>query len=158
MELTVVNPVAVFGPVLSKDFAPSVIIVERMMNGDLYAPQPLHRIRAVSHMLIHYRPGLPRLAFCVVDVRDVADLHIRAMTDPKAAGQRYIASASNAMWFKDVAVALKSKLGPKASRVKTWQLPDMLVKLVSFFDSEVALVTPGECKLSCRPHDRARTI
>jgi nucleoside-diphosphate-sugar epimerase len=85
----------------------------------------------------------------IVDVRDVADLHLRAMTDPKAAGQRYIACAGDAMWFKDVALALKRELGPKANRVKTWQLPDTLVRLVAMFDGEVALLVPGECRNHC---------
>ena len=60
LQLSVVNPVAVFGPVLGPDYSTSVLLIQRLMSGAV--------------------PGSPRLSFGVVDVRDVADLHIRAMT------------------------------------------------------------------------------
>ena len=66
LELSVVNPVAVFGPVLGPDFATSILLVQRLMNGAM--------------------PGCPRLSLGIVDVRDVADLHLRAMTHPAAKG------------------------------------------------------------------------
>src|ERR1700733_11123729 len=72
LELSVVNPVGVFGPVLGPDFSPSIQIVQRLMDGAV--------------------PGCPRLSFGVVDVRDVADLHLRAMTDPAAQGERFLAA------------------------------------------------------------------
>ena len=62
LELSVVNPVGVFGPVLGPDYSTSILIVQRMMDGAI--------------------PGCPKISFGVVDVRDVADLHIRAMTNP----------------------------------------------------------------------------
>src|ERR1700734_2724980 len=71
LELAVVNPVGVFGPVLGPDYSTSIILVKRLMDGDV--------------------PGCPRIYFGGVDVRDVADLHIRAMTDPVAKGQRFLA-------------------------------------------------------------------
>src|SRR6202021_2987970 len=73
LELSVVNPVGVFGPVLGADYSASILIVQRLMDGAL--------------------PGVPRLYFGAVDVRDVADLHIRAMTDPAARGERFPAGA-----------------------------------------------------------------
>ena len=66
LELAVVNPVGVFGPVLGPDYATSVLFVQRMMDGAV--------------------PGLPRMCFGVVDVRDVADLHLRAMTESRGEG------------------------------------------------------------------------
>jgi nucleoside-diphosphate-sugar epimerase len=66
-ELSVVNPVGVFGPVLGPDTSTSILVVQRLMDGAL--------------------PGLPQMSFGVVDVRDVADLHLRAMTDPRAKGR-----------------------------------------------------------------------
>jgi nucleoside-diphosphate-sugar epimerase len=67
LELSVVNPVGVFGPVLGPDFSTSILLVQRLMDGAML--------------------GCPRLAFGIVDVRDVADLHIRAMTQPAARGE-----------------------------------------------------------------------
>ena len=65
------NPVMVFGPVLGPDFSTSILVVRRLMNGEI--------------------PGLPKLSLGAVDVRDVADLHLRAMTDPAAKGERFLA-------------------------------------------------------------------
>ncbi|KAK4944971.1 hypothetical protein LTR10_015648 [Elasticomyces elasticus] len=120
MELAVVNPVAVLGPTLSKSYATSMELVLRLMNGAI--------------------PGLPNIKMGLVDVRDVADLHIRAMTDPKAAGQRYIAVAGDFMSMHEIALALKARLGDKARKVTTRQLPDFLVRIVGFFDATVGLI------------------
>ena len=76
--LVAVNPSVVLGPVLSGDYSASVQVVERLLSGKI--------------------PGIPRLGFNVVDVRDVADLHICAMTAPEAAGQRFIAPGPSAGW------------------------------------------------------------
>ena len=91
LELTVINPVGVFGPVLGPDFSASIRLVQRLMDGAM--------------------PGTPRLYFGVVDVRDVADLHIRAMTNPAAKGERFLANAGNGMWMHDMAKILKAGNG-----------------------------------------------
>ena len=91
LELAVVNPVGVFGPVLGPDYATSILLVQRMMDGAL--------------------PGLPRMCFGVVDVRDVADLHLRAMTNPAAKGERFLAVAGDFMWIVEIAKALKAAAG-----------------------------------------------
>ena len=111
LELSVVNPVAVFGPVLGSDYATSILLVQRMMDGAL--------------------PGLPRLCFGVVDVRDVADLHLRAMTNPAANGERFLAVAGDFMWIVEIAKVLKARMGEAAKRVPTRQLPNWLVRLAA---------------------------
>lgn len=121
--LATVNPALVLGPVISGDYSDSVQVVERIMTGRI--------------------PGLPRLGFNVVDVRDVADLHIRAMTDPAAAGQRFIAAAHHA-WMADVAQLLKDGLpAAAAAKVKTNRIPDVVLRVVGLFDKELASVVPG---------------
>ncbi|KAK5120302.1 hypothetical protein LTR85_006508 [Meristemomyces frigidus] len=122
MELAVVNPVGVFGPILSKTYATSIELVVRAMKGQL--------------------PGLPQLSFGVVDVRDVADLHLRAMTDPKAAGQRFIAVTGDFMTLQGIALTLKKRLGDKARKVPTRLLPNILLRIVGYFDPTVALLVP----------------
>ena len=67
-------------------------------------------------------PRYPRIGFCVVDVRDVVDLHIRAMVAPEAASQRFIA-ASDWMWMGDVARTLRDALGPRAAKAPTRPMP-----------------------------------
>ena len=120
--LATVNPALVLGPVLSRDFSDSIQVVERILTGRI--------------------PGLPRLGFNVVDVRDVADLHIRAMTDPKAAGQRFVAAANYA-WMADIAAILREGLGPQGAKVTQRRVPDLVLRLVGLFDKELASVTPS---------------
>ncbi|MDE1939807.1 MAG: aldehyde reductase [Alphaproteobacteria bacterium] len=122
LELSVVNPVGVFGPVLGRDYATSIIVVQRLMDGAM--------------------PGSPRLYFGVVDVRDVADLHLRAMTHPAAKGERFLAVAGDFMAMAEIARVLKARLGEKAGRVPTRELPDWLVRLVALFDPAVRQIIP----------------
>ncbi|MEU3984434.1 NAD-dependent epimerase/dehydratase family protein [Streptomyces sp. NPDC026672] len=107
-ELTVVNPVGIFGPVLGPDHASSIDLIRSLLDGNL--------------------PGTPRLHFAVVDVRDAADLHLRAMTSPQAAGRRFIAAAGDAVSLHDIALVLRERLGDAASRVPAEDLPDDVVR------------------------------
>eukprot|EP01035_Chromulina_nebulosa_P036823 gene36823-49666_t len=104
LELAVINPVGIFGPLLGPDLSASILLVKSMLEGRL--------------------PAVPRLMFGVVDVRDVADLHLRAMTHPAAANERFIATAGDFMTMQEIALALRERLGPAAARVSTRVLPD----------------------------------
>ena len=80
--------------------------------------------------LLQGRPrAIPRLGFWVVDVRDLADLHVRAMISPKAAGQRFIA-AGDFMWMEDIAETLRLRLGNRAAGTPTRRLPNFIVRLL----------------------------
>ena len=118
--LATVNPTLVLGPVLSRDFSESIQVVERLMSGRI--------------------PGIPRLGFNIVDVRDVADLHIRAMTSDQAAGQRFIA-AGHWAWMGEMAEMLRANLGAEAAKVPTRKAPDFLLRLVGLFDRDVGSVS-----------------
>ncbi len=149
MEFVTVNPAAVLGPVLGDDFSPSLQVIQKLMDGSL--------------------PGLPRLGFGIVDVRDVADLHVRVMTAPAMDGERFIASGKF-LWMRDVADILKLRLGAQARRVPTRGLPDFLLKLSARFDPTVRMVTPelgkvrqcssahAEAVLGWRPRAEEETI
>lgn len=93
-------------------------------------------VQIVAALLRGQFPGLPRFGYVVVDVRDLADLEVRAMTAPQAAGQRYIGSGPF-ISMSEIAAILKDHLGPMAMKVSTRQLPDWLVRLVGLFDKEV---------------------
>jgi dihydroflavonol-4-reductase len=121
LELSTINPAGIFGPVLGKDASSSIELVSRLMRG---------------------MPGCPRLYFGVVDVRDVADLHLRAMTHPDAKGQRFIAVSGAIMSMLDIAKVLKARLGKAAKRVPTRQLPNWLVRIVARFDPTVRPILP----------------
>lgn len=111
LELSVVNPVAIFGPVLGSDYASSIVLLKRLLDGSL--------------------PACPRLWFGVVDVRDVADLHFRAMTAPEAKGERFLAVAGDFLRIAEMARILKRRLGPLARRVPTRELPDGIVRIAA---------------------------
>jgi nucleoside-diphosphate-sugar epimerase len=121
-ELAVVNPVGVFGPVLGPDFATSILLVQRFLEGSV--------------------PGLPRIQFGVVDVRDVADLHLRAMTHPAAQGERFLATAGDFISLKQIAQVLKNRMGDAARRVPTRELPNWVVRLVALRDKSVQQIVP----------------
>jgi nucleoside-diphosphate-sugar epimerase len=85
-------------------------------------------------------PGTPRIGFNLVDVRDVADLHIRAMDNPAAGGHRLIAVRSFE-WMADVASVLRKQLGPAATKVPKRSVPDFVVRAMGLFDPSVRSVT-----------------
>lgn len=114
MEFVSVNPGAVFGPPLGKDITgQSLTSIDKMLRGKT--------------------PMVPSLAMPMVDVRDVATLHVRSLTTPDAAGKRIIASTEKAWSFGKIAQILKDKgyKGPS-----TRQAPDFVLRLVSLFDRE----------------------
>lgn len=122
LELTTVNPVVILGPALGPDSSTSLDIVVRLLTGKV--------------------PGLPRLTFGLVDVRDVADLHLRAMTSPAAAGERFLATSAETTSMVEVAAALRT-LGHAARKVPRRTVPDIGVKLAAVFDKQVRLVVPS---------------
>lgn len=114
-RVAAVNPGVVIGPLLAEDRSVSLQAIERLLNG---------------------MPAMPRLGFNYVDVRDVADLQLRAMTKPEAAGERFIA-ATAFLWMSDVAEILRERLGPAADKVPTRVAPDLFVKAMSIFDGGI---------------------
>ena len=117
-RLAVVNPGAIIGPALSDDVSFSLQLVERLLKG---------------------MPAVPRLGFSFVDVRDVADLHVRAMEQPAAGGGRYIAT-DRFMWVADVGQVLKERLGERARKVPTRVAPNLMVKVMALFDPGVRTI------------------
>ena len=81
-------------------------------------------------------PAMPRLGFTFVDVRDVADLHIRALTDDTAGGERYLAT-DEFLWVSDVAAILRERLGDRAKKVPTRVAPNILIRAMSLFDGSL---------------------
>ena len=138
MELAVVNPVGVFGPALGADFSTSIEIIRRMLDGAL--------------------PGLPRITFGAVDVRDVADLHLRAMTHPEAAGERFLAVAGDFLSLRDMALVLRERMGDAARRVPARELPDWLLRIVALVDKSVAQIVPELGKHKNATSEKARRV
>lgn len=149
MEFCTINPSMVLGPILSPDFSTSIEAVKKMMDGSF--------------------PGAPDLGFCVVDVRDVADLHVRALTAANMDGERFFA-AGKFYKLHDIAMVLKDRLGDEARKVPSRKLPDWLMKIVAIWDpvarqvkSELGKVRHADAshareKLGWRTRDEEQTI
>jgi dihydroflavonol-4-reductase len=108
LELAAVNPTAVLGPVLGADYSHSIRLIKNMLDG---------------------MPGSPKVNSGFVDVRDVADLHLRAMVNPAANGERFLAIAGESLWMADVAKVLREKLGAAASKVPSMTIPNTVVRI-----------------------------
>ena len=106
--------------------------------------------------LLQGRPGaLPRLGFWIVDVRDLADLHIRAMTAVPAAGQRFIA-AGEFMWMEEIAKTLRAQLGDAGAKIATRRLPDFVVRLLLPFMANLRSLAPLLGRRFALTTDKAR--
>jgi dihydroflavonol-4-reductase len=138
LELSVVNPVGVFGPVLGADFSTSIELVKRLLDGAM--------------------PGCPRLTFGVVDVRDVADLHLRAMNYAAGKGERFLAVSGDFMTIKEIADVLRERMPDAARRVPTRMLPDWVLRLVALFDGSVRQLVPELGKLKNATNEKAKRV
>jgi dihydroflavonol-4-reductase len=119
-RLAVVNPGLIIGPVLSgDDLSYSLELVQRLLKG---------------------MPGVPRLGFSFVDVRDVAELEVLAMTGSEAGGERFIA-AGPWLWTSQIAEILRDRLGDKAAKVPRREVPNLLVRAMGIFDPGIRTIT-----------------
>lgn len=134
-RLATVNPGAIVGPLLGRDGSYSLEAVQRLLKG---------------------MPGVPKIGFSFVDVRDVADLHLRAMLSPEAGGQRFIA-VTEFLWMAEVAAVLRRELGEDAARVPKRGVPDLLVRAMALFDPGVRSVTNQLGKKLTYSSEKART-
>ena len=114
LEFTTINPVAIFGPALSAHISGSFVLLDLLLNG---------------------KP-IPNLPLNIVDVRDVADLHIRAMTNPDANGQRFIASADGQISMLEIATLLKNKKPHIAKKISSVKIPNWVIFLAALFNKQ----------------------
>jgi dihydroflavonol-4-reductase len=135
-RLAVVNPGAILGPALSEDRSFSLELIERLLKG---------------------MPGVPRIGFSVVDVRDVADLHIKAMLAPEAGGERFVAVAQF-LWMSEVAEILRYRLGKAAAKVPKRGVPDLIVRGIGLFDPAVRSIAGQLGKPSAYSSRKAESL
>ncbi|MDH4261788.1 MAG: aldehyde reductase [Spirochaetia bacterium] len=115
LELVTINPSAILGPILGNECGTSALIVKKVLDRDV--------------------PALPNLGFQIVDVRDVALAHLKAMTLPEANGKRIIIT-DRFVWFTEIAAILAEEFAPQGYKIPRLTIPDFLVKLFSLFDKE----------------------
>lgn len=121
LELAAINPTMVLGPALGPDYSHSIRTIKQMLDG---------------------QPGYPKISTCVADVRDVADLHLRAMTNPAAKGERFLATVGESLSLAAIARLLKEKMGPAAARVSTRELPNFLVRAMALINPAMKGLVP----------------
>ena len=138
LELTVINPVGIFGPVLGKDFSSSIQLVVRILSGKM--------------------PKIPKLHFGMVDVRDVADAHIRAMTHPNAAGQRFLIAADGSGSLPEITNILHARYPDRHPPISTQVLADWMVKLAAIFKPELKAVSTQLGPAKTLSNQKARSI
>ncbi|MEX1250234.1 MAG: aldehyde reductase [Hyphomonas sp.] len=137
LELTTINPAAVLGPVMSGDFSASVEILTQLLSGKL--------------------PGTPRVGFVIVDVRDVAAAHVLAMTNPAAAGERFLVG-DRFMWFAEVAAVLREHLPAYRSKVPSKDIPGWMVKLIAMVNPPARQIIPEIGRERHISSDKARRV
>lgn len=115
-DLATINPSAILGPLLDDDPGTSAQIVKRMLDGSM--------------------PALPRISFAIVDVRDVAEAHLLAMTAPEAGGHRF-PMGERTMYMSEVAPIVREVAPERAAKVPKIGLPDFAVRLFALFDKDV---------------------
>jgi nucleoside-diphosphate-sugar epimerase len=138
VELSVVNPVLVLGPVLGPDLSTSIALIKRMMDGGM--------------------PGCLRLSLGVVDVRDVVDLHLRAMTSPAAKGERFLATAGDFLSMLDLSMILRNRMGASAEKSPTREMPNWFVRLLALPIRELRQTLPELGKPKNGTNEKARRV
>src|SRR4051812_29162780 len=138
LELAVINPIAVLGPLLGPDPSTSIELVKRLVDGSM--------------------PGIPKIAYALVDVRDVADLHVRAMTAPEAAGERFLAMGEDFRWISEIGEWLREALPRRAKKIPRRQLPNVLVRVASRFDGSLRQLTPELGVRKRATNEKARRV
>ena len=118
IELVVLLPVAVMGPLMGSEISGSNQLIQRLLTGAI--------------------PALPRLSIPIVDVRDVAAAHVAAIDAPEAAGQRILlASGEPAIAMSAIAATLGDHLGEAAAKVPTRRLADFVVRVGALVNAEL---------------------
>lgn len=138
LELTTMLPVAVMGPMMGKEVSGSNHIIQRMLDGAM--------------------PVVPNLFIPVVDVRDVASAHVMAMTNPAAAGERFLLSNGRALSLKEIGAIIRAALGDAAKRVPTRTLPDFVVRIAARFNAEMRPFVPDLGYAKKTSNDKVRRV
>ena len=128
----------VLGPVLDSDYGTSGEVVRKLMKREL--------------------PGCPDNSWAMVDVRDVAAVHVTAMTAEGAAGSRFICAMEHASSMLDVALILREHFASRGYKIPTRRLPNWLMYLVAIFDETARLAVSDLGKRQDLSNKRARDV
>ncbi|OBR54719.1 SDR family oxidoreductase [Paraburkholderia tropica] len=138
LELTTMLPVAVMGPVMGHAVSGANHIIQRLLKGEM--------------------PAVPNLFIPIVDVRDVAQAHVLAMTHAEAAGERFLISNGPALALREIGAIIRAALGEQAKRVPTRVLPGLVVRLLALFRPELRSFVPDLGYAKKTANDKARQL
>lgn len=138
LELSVVNPVGIFGPALGPDLSSGFELLKRVLEGSM--------------------KRVPNMTLGIVDVRDVADLHIRVMTSPAARGQRFLAIAGDIMTLPEIALLIQSRLGDKLKHISTKRMPDWGVRIAALFSPIARNLVPMLGRYRTTSNEKAKRL
>ncbi|GAA4048419.1 NAD-dependent epimerase/dehydratase family protein [Agromyces indicus] len=138
LELATVNPVGIFGPAIGTDLSASLELLLALLNGKY--------------------PAVPRGTVNAVDVRDVADLHVRAMRHPDAAGERFLAVSGDAFEYRELSLLMRAELGDRARRATTRVLPDWVVRAAAPFVGEARTIAAELGRRVDASHEKATRL
>jgi nucleoside-diphosphate-sugar epimerase len=137
IELVTVNPGLVLGPLLDRDYSTSGELVKKLLRREM--------------------PGCVRVGWAMVDVRDVAKMHLLALTTPEAAGQRFICATEHA-WMIDVAKVLDRHFRSRGYKVPTRELPGWTLRVAALFDKTMGLLVDSVDQRQDVSSERARNV
>ena len=138
LELSVINPMGIFGPSLGPELSSGFELLKKVLDGSL--------------------KRIPNITLGIVDVRDVADLHIRAMVSPAAKGQRFLALAGGILSLPEIALLLKDTLGDAAGKVSTKRMPDWVVRIAALFSPVAKNTVPLLGRYRSTSNEKAKTL
>lgn len=138
LELSVINPMGIFGPSLSADLSSGFEMLRKLLDGSMKA--------------------IPDISLGIVDVRDVAELHILAMENPEAKGQRFLALAGGTMSLLEIVKLLKVKMPYVTTKASTKSLPTFIIRLTALFNDQAKAILPLVGIYRNASNEKAKTI
>lgn len=138
LELAVINPMAIFGPSYGPALSSGFELLKRVLDGSLRR--------------------IPNITLGIVDVRDVADLHMRAMTNPDAEGERFLALAGNILSLPEIASLLKTRFPAISTNVSTKKVPDWIIKVAGLFNPVARNIAPMLSRYREASNEKAKRL
>ncbi|GLU52750.1 SDR family oxidoreductase [Dyadobacter frigoris] len=138
MELSVINPVGIFGPALGPELSSGFQLLKQILDGSM--------------------KRIPKMTLGIADVRDVADLHIRAMISPEAKGQRFLAISGEIMTLPQIASFFKSELGDQFTHISTKTMPNWIVRIAALFNARAKSVVPQLGRYRVASNEKAKKL
>ncbi|OOQ58723.1 SDR family oxidoreductase [Mucilaginibacter pedocola] len=138
LELAVINPMAILGTSLGPDMSSGFELLKKILDGSM--------------------KGTPKIELGIVDVRDLAELHLLAMVNPAAAGERFLALSGGVMSLHQIAMLFREKFGDRAKQVTHKELPDWQIRLAALFSKQAKTIVPLLGRTRNASNAKAKTL